>query len=447
VTPPSPLADLAATLDRRLGRSADRPSVWPTSFGAMISHVIVVAFLVLVVTGIFLTFFYRPSTAPVTYSGSSALYDGATLPAAFASTVRIGSDVPGGLFVKRVHAAASHLFLAALVVHLLRVMATGQFRRPRLGTHLLGIALLLLGIGFAYTGELMPFTLKASSSLRIGEAVLASIPFLGGPLASVVVGPELPSDQILVGAWVLHVVVLPVSFVALTVWHLRLVHRRTPTIYRRQDVDVTRYAVGRPLWPDAIARFALLTAGIVALLSVSSALVPWADSELAGPFIPAEATNSVHPSWPLFFTTGAMRVLPAIDLTFLGARITNVLVAGVVLPGLLIGMLAIYPFLERLLLRDEGEHHTVDGLLDVPLRAGAVGAFTGAGLVLTLSAGVDALSFWLGTPVETVVLVFRLALVIVPVLAAVIMVKAAHTRARARAIAAAVGSSPAEGVR
>jgi quinol-cytochrome oxidoreductase complex cytochrome b subunit len=432
VTPPSALGSLAEVLDRRLGRGAQRPSVWPTSFGAMVSHVIIVAFIVLCVTGVFLSFFYRPSVEPVLYTGDSVLYDGVTLPHAFASTIRIGSDVPGGLFVKRLHAGASNLFLAAIVVHLLRVMATGQFRRPRLGTHLIGIALLLLGIGFAYTGELLPFTLTASSSLRIGEAVLASVPFLGGPLASLVMGVELPSNQILVGAWVLHVVLLPVAFIGLTVWHLRLVHLRTPTLYRRGDVDVTRQAVGRPLWPDAIARFALLFAGIVTLLALSAALVPWGDKQLAGPFIPAEATNSVHPSWPLFFTTGAMRVLPAIDLTFLGVRITNVFVAGVVLPGLLIGMLAVYPFLERRLLRDDAEHHTADGLLDVPLRAGAVGAFTGAGLVLTLSAGVDVISLWLVLPVEPVVAGFRVALVVVPVVTAAIMVKAAHTRAVAR---------------
>jgi ubiquinol-cytochrome c reductase cytochrome b subunit len=438
----SRLASLNRALDRRFGRSAPRPSVWPTSYGALISHVIVVTFLVLCVTGVLLAIFYRPSTSPVTYEGASELYDGATLPHAFASTVRISSDIPGGLFVKRLHSASSHLFLAAMVLHLLRVMATGQFRRPRLGNHLIGIALLLLGIGFAYTGEVLPMTLVASSSLRIAEAVLASIPYAGEPLASLLIGPELPSSRFVVGAWLLHVALLPLAFLALMVWHLRLVHRRTPTMYRRRDVDVTRHAVGRPLWPDAVARFSLLFAGIVTLLAVSAALVPWADRELTGPFLPAEATNSVHPAWPLFFTTGAMRVLPDINLVFLGMRVTNVFVAGILLPGLLIGMLAAYPFLERWLLRDDGEHHTVDGILDVPLRAGAFGAFTGAGLVLALSAGVDVLSFWLTVPVESVIVAFRVGLVLVPVLAAAAMVKAAHTRALTRRIETSVAPAP-----
>jgi ubiquinol-cytochrome c reductase cytochrome b subunit len=435
---PSVVAGVAEALDRRIGRSAERPSVWPTGFGALISHAAIVAFLVLLVTGIALAVAYRPSTAPVVYHGTSELYDGSELPRAFASVLRMSEDMRGGALLRRTHVAASHLFLIALVAHLLRVMATGAFRRPRLGNHLIGIALLLLGIGFAYTGELMPFTLVAGSSLRIAEAVLGSIPFVGEPLGQLVIGPELPSDTILVIAWGLHVFVMPLAFIALLGWHLALVHRHTPALPRRPDVDVATAAVGRPLWPDAVARFALLTAGLTTLLLVSVLLVPWGEVELIGPFFPAEATNSVHPAWPLFFTTGALRILPAIDVSLLGMRITNVLVSAVIVPGVLIGMLAIYPFLERRLLRDRDNHHVLDRLLDVPLRAGAVGAFTGAGIVLTLAAAVDVLSFWLQVPVEYVVTAFRFALVLAPVTGAALLVRAARTRARRARIEASI---------
>lgn len=434
----SPLAGIAEALDRRIGRRAERPSVWPIGFGALISHAAIVAFLILTVTGIALAFAYRPSTALVTYSGNSELYDGTRLPHAFASVVRIAEDLPGGALLRRLHVAASHLFMVALVAHLLRVMATGQFRRPRIGNHLLGVGLLLIAIGFTYTGELLPFTIVAASSLRIAEAVLGSIPFLGEPLAQLLIGSELPSDRILQLAWAGHVFLLPLAFIGLLGWHLLLVHRRTPTLERRPDVDIDRYAVGRPLWPDAVARFALLTAGLTTLLLVSTVFVPWSDVELEGPFYAAEATNSVHPAWPMFFTTGALRVLPAIDLTFLGMRITNVLVAAAMIPGLLIGALAAYPFLERWWTKDTRDHHTVDGLLDVPFRAGALGLLTGVSVVLTLGAGVDTLSYWLDTPVEGVVLVFRVALVVVPLAAAGTLVHFARRRARQRRIAEAV---------
>jgi quinol-cytochrome oxidoreductase complex cytochrome b subunit len=431
--PPSPVAKLAERLDTTIGRRAERPSLWPVGFGALISHAAIVAFGVLTVTGLALALAYRPSTAMVTYTGASELYDGQQLPHAFASVVRISEDLPGGLLLRRVHVAASHVFLLALVAHLLRVLATGAFRRPRLGNHLVGVVLLLLALGFAYTGELMPFSLVAASSLRIFEAVISSVPLIGDPLAQLITGGELPSERLLVGAWVFHVFLLPGAFTVVLGWHLWLVHRRTPALVRRPDVDVDRRVVGRPLWPDAVARFALLTAGLTTLLAASAALVPWSDIELEGPFFAAEATNSVHPAWVMFFTTGALRVVPAIDVVILGIRITNVLVAAAIIPTILVGMVVAYPFIERRVLNDRGEHHALDHPLDVPLRAGVVTFMTSIGVILTAGAGVDVLSSWTTVPVETVVTVFRVALVVLPVGLTVGAVALARRRAAALA--------------
>lgn len=432
----SPLARLATALDQRVGRSAERPSLWPVGSGALVSHIAIVAFLVLTVTGLALSVAYRPSTELVTYQGASELYDGQRLPHAFASIITISEDLPGGLLLRRVHVAASHLFLLSLVAHLLRVLATGAFRRPRLGNHLVGVGLLVVALLFAYTGELLPFSLVASSSLRIFAAVLASIPLVGEQLAQLVIGPELPSERVLVGAWAAHVFLLPGAFTVLLVWHLWLVHRRTPALARRPDVDVRHEGVGRPLWPDAVARFSLLGAGLVALLTASAVVVPWADIELEGPFLAAEATNSVHPAWVLFFTTGSLRVIPAIDVVILGVRITNVLVAAVIIPGILVTMVAVYPFLERWLTGDRDEHHELDHLLDVPLRAGVVVGMTTTATVLTLGAGVDVLSYWLDVPVERVVFGFRASLIGLPVVATALAVRASRRRVASRPAAA-----------
>lgn len=434
---PSPLARVADQLDRRIGRRAERPSLWPVGFGALISHVAIAAFLVLTVTGIALAFAYRPSTELVTYTGSSSLYDGQQLPAAFASVVRISEDLPGGLLLRRLHVAAGHLFLLSLVAHLLRVLATGQFRRPRMGNHLVGVGLLLIALLFAYTGELMPFTLVAASSLRIFEAVIGSIPFLGEPLSALLVGPELPSERIMVGSWLLHVFLLPGAFTLLLGLHLYLVHKRSPALERRPDVDVATTTVGRPLWPDAVARFSLLTAVCTVLLLLSAVVVPWADVELEGPFLAAEATNSVHPAWVLFFTTGALRVVPAIDVVILGVRISNVLVAAVIIPGILVTLVAVYPALERWLLKDDREHHVMDHPLDVPLRAGVVAGMTTFATILTMSAGVDVLSYWTTLQVEGVITGFRVALVVLPALAVFLAVRASRRRVDRRVAAAA----------
>jgi quinol-cytochrome oxidoreductase complex cytochrome b subunit len=425
----APLGRLAAALDRRFGREANPPSVWPIGVGTLISHAAVAAFVLLVVTGILLSFAYRPSVDPVVYDGASTLYAGQELPGAFASVIRISEDLPGGLLLRRVHVAAAHLLLLALVVHLLRTMATGAFRRPRLLTHLTGVGLLLVSLGFAYTGELLPFGLVSGSSLRIAESVLYSLPFAGEQLGTLLFDGELPSQRFLTIAWVGHVFLLPLAFVALLAWHGVLVHRRGPALSRRRDVDVQLTAVGRPLWPDAVLRFSFLAAGLTALLLLSAAIVPWSDLELEGPFLTAEATNSVHPHWSLFFLTGGLRIIPAIDIVIGGTRITNVFVAGVIVPGILVGTLTLYPFIERWVRRDDAEHHRLDHPLDVPFRAGAVTALTTFALVLTIGGAVDVIAFWLRVPVEGVVLTFQILLLVLPAVAAALAVVTARHRA------------------
>lgn len=428
----SPISTLAERLERRIGRRADPPSLWPTDFGALISHAAVVSFLLLTATGVVLAVFYRPSVATVTYHGASGLYDGQDLPHAFASVIRISEDVPGGLLLRRVHAVAAHLLMLSVAAHLLRTLATGAFRRPRILTHLTGIGLLLVSLGFSYTGELLPFSLVTGSSLRIAEAVVLSIPFVGEQLAALMFAGELPSQRMLGLAWAGHVLLLPAAFVTLTAVHLVLVHRRRPALARRPDVDVSTTAVGRPLWPDAVLRFALLTAGLTALLLLSTAMVPWSDLEFEGPFLTAEATNSVHPHWTLFFLTGGLRTVPAIDLVIAGIRISSVFIAGVVIPGVLVTAAAVYPFVERLVLKDQGEHHALDHPLDVPFRAGAVTAMTTLTVVFTVSGGVDVIASWTRLPVQGIVMMFRVLLIVLPVVLATAAVLAARRRVARR---------------
>jgi ubiquinol-cytochrome c reductase cytochrome b subunit len=424
----SPVASLANAIDRRVGRSAEKPSLWPTDVWRLLGHVAIAMFMVLLVTGIALSIWYRPSTAAVTYSGAAGLYDGQTLPHAFASILRIDYDIAGGQLLRRVHMAASHVFIAAIAAHLLRILFTGAYRRPRLANHLLGVGLLMLALGMLFTGELLPYDLVSGASLRIGYSALLSIPLVGDSLAPLIFGGEFPTGDVIIRSWFLHVFVLPPMFIAGLVLHLYLVHRRTPAAIRRTDIDGERVAVGRPLWPDASMRFALLGAGATVVVVASAALIPWTDVGLEGPFRPAEATNTLHPAWALFFLSGGLRIVPAIDLVIGPIRITNMFVAGVALPGLLIGALAVYPFFERWWLRDDIEHHVLASPLDLPMRAGVTAVLTSVLLVLTLAAGVDVLSFWLRTPVEGVIWAFRIALVALPVLAALVAVRAARRR-------------------
>ena len=157
--PVTPLfARLLEALDQRVGlRSPARKvanKVFPHNWSFLLGEVALFCLVVLVATGIFLTLFYEPGVELVTYTGSNELYRGQQLPSAFDSIIRLTSDVPGGLLVRRIHRGASHLFIASIVLHLLRVLLTGAFRKPRELNYHLGIVLLTLAIGEGFLGLL-----------------------------------------------------------------------------------------------------------------------------------------------------------------------------------------------------------------------------------------------------------------------------------------------------
>lgn len=391
-----------------------RRAVTPVHWSFLLSEVAIVSFLVLIATGVVLAFFYRPSIAPVVYEGSSMLYDGRELPGAFASIVRISSDLPGGLLLRRLHRVASYLFIGAALAHLLRVALTGAFRRPRHTNWLVGVGLLLLAYGMGYTGQNLPFELLAGTSLRIGYSLLQSIPYIGEQLAILVYGGEFPTGAVIQRFWLLHVFLLPLMFVAGLVFHIVLVVRDTHAQLPRRGIDGEATAVGEPWWPDAFARSVTLALLTVGVLSTSAVLVPWSDVELEGPYRVAQAANTLQPDWFMFWPEGAMRITPGIHLDILGTTITNPLVAAVTMPLVVVTVIAAYPFLERRLLHSEGEHHVLQHPLEVPLRLGLVTGLVTFLAVISVSATNDVLAEMSGIPIETVVWGLRITAVLGP---------------------------------
>lgn len=144
------------TLDRRIGlRRPGRKAankVFPHHWSFLLGEVALFSLIVLVATGIFLTLFYRPSIEMVPYAGPNPLYEGTQLPAAFDSILRLSEDIPGGLLMRRIHRAASHVFIAATVLHLLRILRTGAFRRPREPNYHIGLLLLALALAEGFAG-------------------------------------------------------------------------------------------------------------------------------------------------------------------------------------------------------------------------------------------------------------------------------------------------------
>ena len=145
------LAGTANYLDERVGVAGILKEfgrkVFPDHWSFMLGEVALYSFLVLLLSGTFLTFFFQPSMELVTYEGVYGPLKGAEMSVAYASTLDISFEVRGGLLMRQVHHWAALLFVAAAGLHMMRVFFTGAFRKPREINWLVGVVLFVLGMG------------------------------------------------------------------------------------------------------------------------------------------------------------------------------------------------------------------------------------------------------------------------------------------------------------
>jgi len=410
------------SLDERLHlRAPGRKTankVFPDHWSFLLGEVALFALVVLVLTGFFLTMFYRPSTDPVLYTGDSELYAGRVLPAAFESIVRLSSDVTGGLFMRRLHRGASHLFIGSIVLHMLRVLLTGAFRRPRELNYLAGIGLLTLAFAAGFTGYSLPYDQLAGTGIRIAFSELLSFPYIGDQLAFWIFGGTALTEAAIPRFFVFHVMLLPAVILGGVAVHLAIVVRQRHTQFPRAGVDGHRFVVGKPLWPIQFAVSTTLILWIGGVLALSAVLIPWSDVLIVGPYRPGEVGNNAQPDWFLFWLEGALRIFPPIEFGQLGFVVSGPFVAGIVMPGLIFGGLAVYPWVERHVYGLKGDWHVLQNPLDIPLRAAVIlGTFSFV-LLLSMAATNDIIAVLTRIRIEAVTWFFRITCLLVPPLLA-----------------------------
>jgi ubiquinol-cytochrome c reductase cytochrome b subunit len=184
-------------LDERLGttsfaRVALR-RVFPDHWSFLLGEIALYCLVVLVVTGVFLTFFYTPDTRAVVYDGPYAPLKGEQVSAAYNSTIRLSFQVKAGLIMRQTHHWATLVLVAAIVVHLCRVFFTRAFRRPRELNWVIGVVLLLLAMAEGLTGGWLPDDLLSGVSIHIGYSVIFAIPVIGTWVAYLFFGGEFPA--------------------------------------------------------------------------------------------------------------------------------------------------------------------------------------------------------------------------------------------------------------
>jgi Cytochrome b(N-terminal)/b6/petB len=222
--------------------------VFPDHWSFLLGEIALWSFVILLLTGTFLSLFFVPSMTEVTYHGSYMKLNGITMSQACQSTLRISFDIRGGLLIRQIHHWAADLFMAAIIVHMLRIFFTGAYRKPREINWLIGIVLFSLGLLEGLFGYSLPDDQLSGAGLRIFEGILQGIPVVGTYLAFFLFGGPFPGHDIVPRMYILHVLLIPGILLALISAHLFIMFHQKHTQMPAKG-NTERNVVGQPLYP------------------------------------------------------------------------------------------------------------------------------------------------------------------------------------------------------
>ena len=414
----------ATFVDQRLGSnkflSRNLSKVFPEHWSFMLGEIALYSFIVVLLTGTYLTLFYKPSMAEVIYDGSYVPLNGIYMSEAYASTLNISFDIRGGLLIRQMHHWSALIFVAAVAVHMFRVFFTGAFRKPRELNWIVGVALTTLALAAGFTGYSLPDDLLSGTGLQIIRGILQSIPLIGTWLAFFVFGGEYPGGEIISRLYSAHILLVPGLILALITVHLIMVWTQKHTQFPGPG-RTNNNVVGYPLLPIYMAKaggFFFIVFGIVALLSGLVNINPvW----IFGPYTPDQVTAGTQPDWYIGWLDGALRLMPNWETVIAGFTISwNVFIPSVVVPGILFTGLAFYPFLEAWATGDKREHNLLDRPRNAPVRTGiGVMAIVFYG-ILWLAGGNDLVATTFDLSINALSWTLRVLLIVAPPLAFII---------------------------
>jgi ubiquinol-cytochrome c reductase cytochrome b subunit len=342
--------------------------VYPDHWSFLLGEIALYSFLILLLSGTYLTFFFDASMREVVYDGSYAPLRGVEMSAAYDSALQLSFDVRGGLFMRQLHHWAALLFVAAIVVHLLRIFFTGAFRRPRETNWLIGTVLLVLALLEGVTGYSLPDDLLSGTGLRIISAILLSIPVIGTWAHFAVFNGDFVGEQIIGRFYIVHVLLIPAILLVLIALHLLILVKQKHTQFPgagRTEHNV----VGNRLFPTFAAKATGLIFVVFGVCAALGGLVQINPVWLWGPYNPAQVSAASQPDWYIFFLDGSTRIFPPWDINLPGNyTIPALFWPTVVIAGLMFTLLALYPFIERKLTGDTASHHLLQRPRDVPVR-------------------------------------------------------------------------------
>ena len=386
--------------------------VFPDHWSFLLGEMALYSFIILILSGVYLTFFFDPSLAEVTYNGAYQNLRGVEVSKAFETTLNLSFEVRGGLLVRQIHHWAALLFLAAMVVHLFRNFFTGAFRKPRELNWVIGASLLVLGIVEGFAGYSLPDDLLSGTGLRIMSSIILAVPVVGTWIQWLIFGGEFPGDIINDRFYIAHVLLIPGILLALIAAHLALVwyqkHTQFPAPGRTE-----RNVVGVRIMPvfalHGLGWFAM-TFGMLALMGgLLQINAVWN----YGPYDPAMVSAGSQPDWYMGFTDGIIRLWPAWEMYLGNHTIPQPFVPAMLL-GVMFALLFTWPFLERKLTKDTVSHNLLQRPRDAPTRTSLGTMAIAFYVILTIASGDDLIALQFDISLNAITWALRVAMLIVP---------------------------------
>ncbi|WP_293951994.1 cytochrome bc complex cytochrome b subunit [uncultured Corynebacterium sp.] len=389
--------------------------VFPTHWSFLLGEIALYSFIVLILTGVYLTLFFDPSITKVIYDGAYLPLNGVEMSRAYVTALDISFEVRGGLFVRQMHHWAALMFMVSMMVHMMRIFFTGAFRRPREANWIIGCVLLILGIAEGFMGYSLPDDLLSGVGLRIMSAIIVGLPIIGTWMHWMVFGGDFPSEIMLDRFYIAHVLIIPGIILGLVAAHLALVwyqkHTQFPGAGRTEN-NVVGIRI-MPVFAVKSVAFGAITLGFLSLLAgVTTINGIWN----IGPYNPSQVSAGSQPDIYMLWTDGAARVMPAWELYFGNYTIPSVFWVAIML-GILVVLLFAYPFIEAKLSGDKAHHNLLQRPRDVPVRTSLGVMAMVFYILLTISGGNDIWAYQFDISLNAMTWIGRIGLIVFPAIA------------------------------
>ena len=415
----------AGWVDDRLGSSnfirRSLNKVFPDHWSFMLGEIALYSFIVILLTGVYLTLWFKPSMIEIVYDGSYAPLKGVKMSESMASTLDISFDVRGGLLIRQIHHMAALFFVAAIAIHLMRVFFTGAFRKPREINWVIGVVLFLLSIAAGFSGYSLPDDLLSGTGLRITQGIIQASPVIGTWFSFLLFDGEFPGTSFIPRLYGIHILLIPGLILGLVTAHLMMVWSQKHTQFPGPG-RTNENVVGYPLMPIYMAKaggFFFVVFGTIVVLSGLFQINPiWA----YGPYMPDQVTAGSQPDWYVGFLDGALRLMPAWEIVAFGHTLSlNLIIPAMLLAPLLLVLVGVYPWIERYATgRDNSEHHLLDRPRNAPTRTALGVAMVTFYIVLMIGGGNDIIAYNFDLSFNTMIRVLQVLLFVGPVVAFIV---------------------------